>query len=138
MFDEISKVMHLNEMLTSATRVCVFSYYCDQTQEMYVEVHLITTNGGTHSREVIDFTDVGMIDSSTWGAEGEDPEESYLLRALVNTVRSLVKVKGSNKRMFKISVMEEFQDEAMRLQEMSNAAPLSEEDARRLIYGNRL
>lgn len=135
MFDELKKVMHLNEMLTSATRVCVFSYYCDQAQEMYVEVHLITTNGDGHSREVIDITRTGRLTGTDWAAEGESLEENYLLYALVSTVRRLVKVKGTNKRMFKTSLIQDFQEEAVRLLD-SIDGQLTREEAIEILYGN--
>ena len=134
MFDEIKKVMHLNEMLTSATRVCVFSYYNIENEDLYAEVHLITTNGDGHSREIIDVTNTGTLTASDWAAEGESLEENYLLYALVSTVRRLTKVAGTNKRMFKASLIQDFQDEAVRLLDIVSGQ-LTQEDAIEILYG---
>ena len=134
MFDELKKVMHLNEMLTSATRVCVFSYYNEQNGDMYVEVHLITTNGATHSREIIDVTRTGRLTATDWAAEGESIEENYLLYALIGTVRRLTKVTGTNKRMFKASLVQDFQEEAARLLD-SIDGQLTREEAIEILYG---
>ncbi|QFR57289.1 hypothetical protein pKMKP103_CDS0062 [Klebsiella phage pKMKP103] len=137
MFNEIKKVMHLNEMLTSATRVCVFSYYNIENEDLYAEVHLITTNGDGHSREIIDVTYTGTLTPADWAAEGESLEENYLLYALVSTVRRLAKVKGTNKRMFKASLVQDFQDEALRLLE-DMVGQLTREEAINLLYGKAL